>query len=269
MTWTHESGKFINLYIRNTNYLQNTIRIAIPTDDSLRLYKTVNSSSTHIETDAGVFSDGVAYQLDVVAEDSAIKIYVDNVLMINQTVEDHKTITSGYVTNNLATNDIELSTHPHPALGPADQRFIAPQHGQVGSCDVDPFIVIRNVNLPSAASNYFYVRNLQTSGDGVGLRVLSDGGLRLHDFIGGTQYTRIHLGPGTVSAGDNILFWLKGSDGAIYVNYTKVGSTSAIVSNSGTEDTECRHASGAGYPLCDSIVYYRINMAELLPSTGV
>jgi hypothetical protein len=91
----------------------------------------------------------VEYQFDIVAEGTSIKVNQDNVLKTTQTVAEHVTVTGGVVSDDLATNDIELSTHPYPALGAATDRALAPQTNDTGTMSENCLVYIRKIKVPA------------------------------------------------------------------------------------------------------------------------
>jgi hypothetical protein len=150
-TFTAEDGKVVRLWFRYTdtdNYIELVVSGATPS--SMALNKRVLASTTGLETDLGVLTDGVEYQIDVIANDSSIKVFVDNVSQMDVTESDLSGDSGGRMSDNLATDDLVLTSHPNPALGIATDRVIAPQETDTATHRADCLVYGRTVTLPIA-----------------------------------------------------------------------------------------------------------------------
>lgn len=260
-TFTYETGKFMNIYFRHDGATAYSY-VSFDSAGDLSLF----DQTTPEWIEVGVLSDGISYQIDILDDGLNTRVFLDNIEMGSEAVcaaaqyEDQ-----GRVLHNLVTNDIELSTHPYPALGIAADRVIAPQHAQVGTAKTDLVSVSRGVVLPISASNYVHLRNTERNVDSINTRFLTDGALRIESYSGGVKTSLITTGAGTVSTGDDVTLILEGTFCEAFVNNVSVGTSSAITHNDGNETYEFREVVGGG-PMMDSHEFWPRDVSSLLPS---
>jgi len=155
-TFTYEAGKFYTQRFRMTDG-NNTLFLEC-SGTNATLYRKV-TSSTQIGQAAGVFTDTVGHEVDIVANGDSVKVFIDKVLGISVTEATFKTSTGGQILHDLVSNDIVLTTHPYPALGGntfgATDRVVCPQDGdQIASAE-DYMGIIRGNVLPTAGATQF------------------------------------------------------------------------------------------------------------------
>jgi hypothetical protein len=128
-TFTCEDTKSVYINLRYTD--DNNRMYFVVGNNRQPLIRNVVGGSTQTAYVGAALTDGVSYQFDVVLEGQNYSLFKDNVLLSSGTfsTSGNETTTGGKVTHNLATNDIELSTHPYPSLGIATDRVICPQYG--------------------------------------------------------------------------------------------------------------------------------------------
>jgi hypothetical protein len=260
-TFTYETGKYVRLWLRridDDNYGAD-IRAQ---DGKIKLYEGDDGVDTHLESTGTVLSDGVAYQLDVVLEGTSVKIYLDNVLQIDQTLQYQLTTAAGRVTHDLASNDIELSTHPYPSLGIATDRVIAPQDEGTSVHTSDCVVCLRNVLLPTVGNSKYKLRK-QDADNYVMAWWDLNGTLRIYEVIGGVLNSRASTAT-AVSDNDDLAFILDGTSAEIFVNGTSQVSGTLTTILTGTDGEWIQ--SGSGGETIDSVELFPRDVSALLPS---
>ena len=258
-TFTYETGKYyqIRFRIEGTGAKDNTdyIQFYCPGNERAQIVKEVNNFTTLLYTENGVFVDGVAYQIDIVAIGSSIKLYVNNVLKSSLTEPDHMTNTRSKVIHTLATNDIVLSTHPYPALGIATDRVIAGQTANTGTMTADALVYSRGLSIPTGN----YQLELRKDGsDEITLDVASDGSFVLNE----NATARISAAAGSISEGDDVATILEGANGQVFANGVSKGTTTAIAAVlAGTTWNIADDGDGV-----DSIEFFPRTVTILLPA---
>lgn len=147
-TFTYEDGKYVYVQHRRTDSTHYLRSAALTTGD-LDLRYNNGAGLTIVRTVSGIFSDGVPYEIDVVAEGYSQKIYVDKVLKIDEVVSEAPlTGNSGYVQHNLVSNDLVIEVHPYPNLGGiCVDRIICPQENETGTMFDDTMVNIRGIRV--------------------------------------------------------------------------------------------------------------------------
>jgi hypothetical protein len=240
-TFTYEAGKSVSFFFRigSSGRAQDSLYWTASTSGNLILYKWVGGSRSQIGIVASQFSDGVSYQVDCVGDGSSIKVFLDDVLKIGVTETDNQTNTyGGEIDHSLDTNDIEITTHPHPALGGsklgATDRLVCPQDDDETTMDADALLVFRNVTLPSSSYASFDLRRVDSDNRVVPL-FRSDGELEVQERVSGGWSVRINPGAGVLSNGEDAMLVFDGADGEAFVDGISVGSSSAFEVLTGTE----------------------------------
>ena len=122
-TWTNESTKWVSIRFRYASAVSKVYVRCSPdvADDPLLLlyYDGTENEVTRVN---GIFTAEQEYRVDIYGNGSNIKIDVDGINKIDETVTYNQTQTGGRVDHNLATNDIELESWPYgePAGGAID-----------------------------------------------------------------------------------------------------------------------------------------------------
>jgi hypothetical protein len=127
-TWTVEDGKY-NTRVR-FRYSSDTscVYIECRADGTNNLYLVYNDGSVNVvDTVTQVFTAEQSYQVDIYANGTNIKVDVDDVNKIDETVSYNETQTGGQIEHNLTTNDIELESWPHGE--PSDAVEVTPTLG--------------------------------------------------------------------------------------------------------------------------------------------
>jgi hypothetical protein len=259
-TFTYEAGKSVSFFFRigSGGRSQDSLYWTASTSGNLILYKWVGGSRSQIGIVASQFSDGVSYQVDCVGDGSSIKVFLDDVLKIGVTETDNQTNTyGGEIDHSLDTNDIEITTHPHPALGIATSRVVAPQEGDTGTHAVDFIAEMKNVTIPSVNQDAYVFRvsgsvelRLQFGSNGY-LQFRDDGDL----LIDGAA--------GSVSDGDDVVFVVDGSSAELFVNGSSIGATSSITN--ALNGTTFEALSTNDGLVCDHIACFPRDVSSLLP----
>jgi hypothetical protein len=270
LTFTFETGKVVKPRYRRPADDSEYYAIEIEGDGSLEFVRKYSAGTNKLVDIVGVFADGVEYQVDIVYEGSSHKVYVDNVEKIDITNSDVTlTQTGGNISHNLATNDIELSTHPYPSLGIANDRILALSLDSSASNDYqfthdnDFVSYIRNVTLDS--SNQWQFRYRQGDANNtVRLHLFADGTVRVQEVVTGTPTTKINTSSGTVSTGDDVCIVCDGADVEVFVNFTSVGTGTLSTILTGTTGD---HARGSGWDgHADYLEAWPRDVSSLLPS---
>jgi hypothetical protein len=113
-TFTFEATKYVALYQGVNDYL------ACYAMDSpagrLSVREVVGGTPTEIIGVAGVFSDGVGAEVDLIHDENGnISVFVDKVLKGTAQSSLYLGLNAGSVAHNLVTNDIVLTAYPYPA----------------------------------------------------------------------------------------------------------------------------------------------------------
>jgi len=259
-TFTCENTKYVYIAIRYTD-ANNYVRLEIDSSRVPTLKKNVAGTPTTLWTGTAL-TDAVAYQFDVVAEGTSIKVNQDNVLKTTQTVAEHTAVTGGIVTHDLATNDIVLSTHPL-TLGIATDRVIAPQdnttYANVHANDA--VIYLRNIQLPSSAESWYCVRYTDFDNT-LFIYLNSNGKLRLYSRASGSQALQIGTDDGAVAGGEDICLVMEGVNASLFINGVSVGYTTTLPITTGTT----ARADDLDGGLVDSWEFFPRDVTTLLPA---
>jgi len=259
-TFTCENTKYVYIAIRYTD-ANNYVRLEIDSSRVPTLKKNVAGTPTTLWTGTAL-TDAVAYQFDVVAEGTSIKVNQDNVLKTTQTVAEHTAVTGGIVTHDLATNDIVLSTHPL-TLGIATDRVIAPQdnttYANVHANDA--VIYLRNIQLPPSAESWYCVRYTDFDNT-LFIYLNSNGKLRLYSRASGSQALQIGTDDGAVAGGEDICLVMEGVNASLFINGVSVGYTTTLPITTGTT----ARADDLDGGLVDSWEFFPRDVTTLLPA---
>ncbi len=224
LTWTEESGKYVAPRFRWTDdehWIQPLI---------LNGNLVVQHRNTGVTTELGglygFFSDGVAYECDVIGFGSALYFFIDKVLKVTAVDPGYELVAGGKLLHNLATNDIVLTTHPYPALGGsklgATDRQVCPQANDTGTADADCLAILRATQVPSAGNLQVELRKVGS--DEITYDVDSAGKPILYE----NATARITGNNADVSSDDDNYIDLNGAAGEIFTNGATDGSTSSI-----------------------------------------
>lgn len=140
------------------------IQVSSSTTGALQINKYLGGVRTQLENQAGVFTDNVFYEVDIVAENAVIKVFVNGVLKATETVSDIALMenTEGFIDHNVDPNDIVVVGGPYPALGGgvinATARVVRPQNLETGTHDQNCFVAVRDVKLPTVAADVLQLR---------------------------------------------------------------------------------------------------------------
>jgi parallel beta-helix repeat protein len=140
------------------------IQVSASSTGYLQINKYVGGVRTQLENQAGVFPDNVFYEVDIVAEGTVFKVFVNGVLKATETVLDVLLLenTGGFVDHNVDPNDLVVFGGPSPALGGgvinATARVVRPQNLDAGTHDQDCFVAVRDVKLPTVAADVIQLR---------------------------------------------------------------------------------------------------------------
>ena len=227
-TYQEEDSQYV---IWSTRYADGNNRIytrAVHITGNLLIVSVASGTPTTLLDEAAVFSDGVNHQVDISGEGSSFKVRVDNVLKLDTTVTDNQTNAGGYIQRVLTVNDIELSTHPYPALGIATDRVIAPQANDVADCNSDCLVYLRNITLSTGGNGHLIRFRIQDATNYLVLQIVSTGRTYLWKVVAGAGTALINVDAAT-SDGDDVAIIVEGADAEIFVNGTSIGSTAGAV----------------------------------------
>jgi hypothetical protein len=258
--FTFEIGKYVQVSARHADS-DNQVYWQASTTGGFTVYEKVLGSSNLLYSSGGTFADGVAANVTSVHEGNTLKVYKDNVLLCTVTTNAALTSTGGYSADTLATNDIELTTHPYPALGIADSRIVCPQNSDTATMSYDAVIELKNLVLPVGNTDGFFYRRTDANNYSR-LNIDPDGSFELRDRVGGVFSDRLISGAlGALSNDDNIVLVADGVNLEMFVNGTSVGSSSGSTLNLGTG---ILYSSGDGMTF-DHITCYPRDVSSLLP----
>jgi len=174
--------------------------------------------------------DGTWIDFVIVAEGSEVALYYNNILAVSGTVtnDGNNNVAQGNVSHNLATNDIELTTHPYPALGVAVDHAICPQVDDIGDCPSDCVIVWRDhqTGTVSVSGTRMFFR-IQDATNYMMMQTASSGAAYVYNIVDGAPNFLISMGSGTVSDGDDVMLMVNGTSVEFFVNGTSEGSSNS------------------------------------------
>ena len=112
-TWTNEDNTNVQIKVRFAawNSFVNVKCDAGGNNDLVLQY--YDGGWNTVATVSSVFASDIEYTVDVYANGTNVKVDVDDVEKINETVTYNATQTGGRIDHNLATNDIELESWPY------------------------------------------------------------------------------------------------------------------------------------------------------------
>jgi hypothetical protein len=226
--WTCEITKYAGCHFRykdNDEYLY-----WIANADTLSLYENVGAGDAQLATVGGLFADATEYEIDVVANGTSIKIFVDKVLKISVTETSHLTETGGTVFHNLATNDIVYTAYPYPALGGnvfgATDRVVCPQVNDTFSHTPDFLAVERTIIAGASGSDVKF--RIEDASNYMQRTVAAAGATHKLYKVVATVASALING-GAVDADDDITAILDGADGEILEDGASQGTTSGAL----------------------------------------
>jgi len=257
-TFTYETDKFVDLSCRQADA---THRISIQaTAAHLVVYKD-DGGLASLGLSAGVFANGIGYQLDAVFEGSSIKVYLDNVLKQDITNAWQQTTTGGVINNNLVTNDIVVTTHPYPALGIATDRVIAPQNNTAMTMTPDAIVYYRGyivAPVGNVQSMYRYV----DADNRILFVINTNGSVSILQYLAGAFSSKASAAAGTVSDDDDVALVLDGVNCSIFVNGTSVAAVTTIGHLTGTVAI----VTDVNSTTMDSVEIFPRDVSSILPS---
>jgi len=263
-TVTCENGKYVYIYIRYTD-ADNWVRLAIGTDRVVKLQKNVATSTSTVAT-GSTLTDAVEYKYDLVANGSAAEGFIDNVSDVSGTIADHATVAQGRLEHDLASNDLDVTSHPTPALGIATDRVI----GRLDTSDTadanhNCLTYFRNIELATGAHDPSYAwRYTAAEGNKRAYIVIKrDGALQFGTYNAGWGGT-VNAGAGTVSDGDDVAVVLDEAYVELFVNGTSVGSSAAVDNFTGVTGFIGFYETDEMAQ--DSIEFFPRDVSSLLPS---
>jgi hypothetical protein len=267
-SFTFETTKDLGVLLRTPD-TNNYIRfLAVGASGSFQLGHMIGGVwQGTLKSVGGVFFDGISYTVDLIAEGTSLKGFVDGVLKIDETMTVLENESGCRVVHYFVTNDIEIETHPYPALGIATTHMITPQYNDPIAHTDDFVLHIRNIGL------WTHSRNFWMRGTGLDHSIClvwyPGGELQLQEYYGGAKIgNRIQLGAGTVSDGDDIACIVEGASAWLYVNATQVGSTSAFT-KAITGTTGFLESQDFTEGSCDYAEFFPRYVAGLLPGDVV
>jgi hypothetical protein len=254
-TFTHEDTKIVLVSTRFTD-VDNRVYWHASGTGLLVIYEYYLGTPNLLYASA-TFSDGVAYEIDVVHNGSSYKLFVDKVLVVDATLADPTTVAGGLVEDTLATNDIVLSAHPNPALGIATGRTIAPQATDTISSEADCLAYYRNITIATAGNGPRFALRKQTATKYLYFFINSLGAAALYGYDGGLDGgSLMGLANGTFSDDDDVCFVLEGASVYVYADGVLVGSTTSI---------PAKYQVGSGTMLIDKINSSDVDSMEAFP----
>ena len=256
-TVTHETGKLVRIELRSTN-ANNRIFITGTSGEVFQV-KTRNSGDETVHYNGvAALTDGVPYQVDVTLVGSALTVWLDNVLIgaftTARVVQGSK---PGLVINDLATNDIVLSTHPL-TLGIATSRIIAPQAADTATHEADCLAYGRGVTVPSADSLQYELR--KDGSDEITLDIDSAG----KPIVKENGVARITGNNADVTDGDDWGMDLDDTDAKLFIEGIQIAATYESLSL--TDGTTFNMASIGTGGATNSVELFPKNVAPLLPA---
>jgi hypothetical protein len=215
-TLTYETTKNVYITARRTD-ADNNVFLHLDDDEDLILYNKTDASNETLGTVNNIFTDGVAVEIDWIAEGGVSRIYVDKVLQISTSGLSWTTVTDGNVWHDLASNDLVVTIYPYPALGGrefgATDRVICPANNDTASCETDHIMVMRDVIVPSTAATHFHRGTVYDALPYcLGTVIGNAGELELKEYRSGGADTRISAGAATVTDNDHITVEVDGLD---------------------------------------------------------
>jgi len=254
-TFTYEAGKFVSIRCRY-NTSSNYVAFEAADDGKFKTYENVAGNFNSLTTTSSIFSDGVAYQIDMVNQGNNLKVYVDGVLRANNTTNAAlASYTSGIVLHNLATNDIVLTAHPL-TLGIADSMVVCPQDEDEGTHSAGFVWECKNVTIsPSDNHITLFQRGVVTTY----LLIVTDGSGAFHE----NGVNRITFGAGSVTDGDDVVIVADGTSAEVFVNGTSVGSTSSL--SQAMQAGAWEASTWINGAVCDHMAAFPRDVTELLP----
>jgi len=112
--WTNENNKVVSTEFRYANPDSKVYVIARVDNADNQLLLAYHDGSYHLVVGVDdVFVSDIEYRVDIYANGTNIKVDVDDVEKINETVTYNATQTGGRITHGLSTNDIELESWPY------------------------------------------------------------------------------------------------------------------------------------------------------------
>jgi len=258
MTFTFEATNYARLSGRYDGGTSYGYRVRCVSDLSLIVQERQGEAVATLHTEAGVFADGVVYQIDAVCEGSTLKVYVNNVLKTTETIQYNATTALGGVHHDLDTNDIVITTHPYPALGIATSRIIAPQAADTATHTADCLMVARNVNLPTGGSLQYELRKVGS--DEITLDIDSNGKPILKE----NATAKITGANGNISEDDDVVVILDGANASLFSDGTQIGST--VTDLSLTAGTTFNMASIGTAGSTNSVELWPRDVSSILPT---
>ncbi|MHC4302731.1 MAG: hypothetical protein ACYS7Y_36190, partial [Planctomycetota bacterium] len=211
----------------------NHIHAYVDTSGNLRVNEVLDAGLNEIGRVNGVFTATVTYQMDVVVLGESIKVYVDNVLKISTTSTYLLTqagAAAGAALCNYAVRTDEWWAHPHPALGLAIERWIAPRAADIDTgMPPDLLIQTRKLELPAGAENYLFRGTSITSPYCYAAGWESTGEANCREYDGDTNPQRVYGGPGTVADEDDHMARIDGAYLEVFVNSVSIGSYGSAI----------------------------------------
>ena len=262
-TYTEEVDKTVSFSFRRTNDDNRLYILKFGVDNNVYLAQQNDGSGTTIGSYSAA-ADTTPIQWDLVVEGSVVKLYENNVLKVSGTTDINLTTADGtYISHNLASNDISLTTHPYPALGIATDRVIAPQNNGTYTHTDDFLAAIREIHVSAAGTDWWDFRIIDGS-NYIRILVTDAGALNVWEYWASGPSFHITAGNGTVSENDDVVFICDGASASIFVNGTQAGSTvtlNAVTSGTAGKAEQLQDTTGA-----NSIELWPRDVSSILPS---
>lgn len=265
--FTHETGKDFNIFYRY-NEEANSFLLQTRADGGLKLRYRVGGDLTTLFDVAGLFSDGVEYTVAISFNGGVHRVFVNSVLLTEQTAAGILTSnTGGKVVHNLASNDIELSTHPYPGLVPqyVTDRVPSPQEDAAFIHHEDAVLEIA-LNWLNTGTDFRV--DFRKTDDANCWRLqanTADDSISLYLVTSGTPALKASSGAGSLTNGALNTIRLK-FVGNIYDAW--IGGTAAISSYEDTGSSHIdrmdAHVEQLGNSSVDELIAWRVR-----PSLGV
>jgi hypothetical protein len=263
--FTCENTKQVLIDIRYTDS-DNRVTCAVNTSREVKLNKAVGGVVTVIGT-GSTLTDGVTYRFDIIASGSSVQFYIDRALEVEGTITDHQTVAGGNVRHTLATNDLTVESHPFPSLGIATDRLVCPviagNWDTVGNATYTPEAdnLIR-YSVGAVAQTAVHIRAVDDS-NRIYVFTKNTGDIIVKEVNSGATTDRITGGEGTVGVGDVVTVVTDGTDVALYVETTQIGTYGSLAVT--TMGEPCQLTGAAGSDLNDVQIFPR-DVSDKLPA---
>ena len=220
-TW-HNTDGALYAVCRYGSGISTSILLQVNATSGTAYFKVYNST---VWSQSGYFVDGVSYVVDFVDEGSTVALYINGVNVHTATSVAVGTETVGRIVHNPTTNDMEIRSHPYPALGgtaiAATGRVMNPVDYNIATypcnCSADGAVIIgRNFHFISSDFN-----RIIHDTNGVDLQLRFNAATPLIRFYEGDTIRATASSP-AIADGDDVMLVVDGSTGTCFVNGTQM-----------------------------------------------